>query len=570
MGFGIRALTRPVRAVCLSVATAAALSACVSAETSAPVDAPDATSGATSGENAAISRLTLSATTTDFPNDGFQYQNAATTVRAGLKGISHRYIDRVEVQELALDGIRGLATIDPLLALDQQDGIIRLRLNDLPIASLPRPVGNDPAAWADLTTDVVRIARDRSEDVHDADNERIYEALFDGMLAGLDIFSRYSGAEEARANRARRDGFGGIGIRFSKADGAVLITHVQDDGPAHAVGLKPGDMILTVNGEDITKLSLRKVAKHLRGPVGSQLTLSITRLDSDIKHPDRHISFSLYRAHVVPDTVRASVEDDILNVRVSGFNKKTSPSMHDILRNHDAGFKSGRLKGVVMDLRDNPGGLLSQSVNVADLFLDQGRIIATRGRHPDSFHDYRAGGVDLIEGKPLVILVDGDSASAAEIVASALQDLGRAVVVGSASYGKGTVQTVIRLPNDGEMTLTWSRLVSPHGYALHGLGVMPAVCATNTKDTSTDAILSADHIDGQREALAAWRAAGLIFDGRRPRLRHACPAKAFKPAKNGNKSGDLLMQLAGRVINDPALYRRAILLSEPVSTASRQ
>lgn len=499
-------------------------------------------------------------------NDNFQYRAAQATIRTGLKSIALRYINFVDMDELALDGLRGLATIDPAFKLKLEDGMIRLHLDDVNVADFARPLSRDPADWARLTTKIVRAGRRQSLELREADNERVYEALFDGMLAGLDIFSRYSGADEARANRARRDGFGGIGIRFTKSENAILVTHVQEGSPAHGVGLRPGDLILKINEEAIGALSLRKTAQRLRGPVGSPLTLSIARLDSDIERPDRLISFNLNRAHIVPETVRASIEGDILKLTVTGFNKNTSPSMHAILRKNDAAFRDGRLKGVVMDLRGNPGGLLSQSVNVADLFLNRGRIIATRGRHPDSFHDYRAGGADLIDGKPLIILVDGDSASAAEIVASALQDLGRAVVVGSSSYGKGTVQTVIRLPNDGEMTLTWSRLVSPSGYALHGLGVMPTVCATNTQIGDTQTILAPAHIDGQRQAMSAWRAAGMIFDGRRPQLRDSCPAKTFQAGKNG----DLLMQLASSVIHDPSLYQRALLQSEPINTASRR
>ena len=498
--------------------------------------------------------------------DRFQYRAAQSTVRAGLKGIAQRYINLVDMDDLALDGLRGLATIDPAFKLNMEDGMIRVNLDDVNIADFARPLNRDPADWARLTSKIIRAGRSRSAELQEADNERVYEALFDGMLAGLDIFSRYSGADEARANRARRDGFGGIGIRFTKSENAILVTHVQEASPAHGVGLRPGDLILKINHVAIGKLSLRKTAQRLRGPVGSPLTLSIARLDSDVARPDRRISFKLNRAHIVPETVRASVEGDVLKLTVTGFNRNTSPSMHTILRKNDDAFHSGRLKGVVMDLRGNPGGLLSQSVNVADLFLNRGRIIATRGRHPDSFHDYRAGDDDLIDGKPLIILVDGDSASAAEIVASALQDLGRAVVIGSSSYGKGTVQTVIRLPNDGEMTLTWSRLVSPSGYALHGLGVMPTVCATNTPVGDTQAILAPQHIDDQRLAMSAWRAAGMIFDGRRPQLRDSCPAKSFQAGKNG----DLLMQLASRVLHDPALYRRALMLSEPVNTASRR
>ena len=513
--------------------------------------------------------------------DAFAYRAAESTVREGLNNISQRYIDPVDMDELALSGLHGLITIDPSLQLEIDAGDRKIYLNrgktHLAQLNAPLPGAMDANGWARLTTDVLRTGRSHSEDLKNADNERVYEAVFDGMLSNLDIFSRYAGAEEARANRARRDGFGGIGIRFAKADDGILVTHVSADSPAFDVGLKPGDVIVRVNENQTIGAKLRNVAEMLRGPVGSPINLTITRLSSDVTAPQRTIDFSLKRAHIVPESVRVAVTEGMMVITVSSFNKNTSSAVHDALRANDQAILDGSIQGIVMDLRGNPGGLLSQAVNVADLFLEEGRIIATLGRHPDSQHDYLASGVDLASGLPLTVLVDGDSASAAEIVASALQDLGRAVVIGSASYGKGTVQTVIRLPNDGEVTLTWSRFVSPSGYAIQGLGVMPAVCASNTgpsgtpvssaqnADSLSDAILAPEHIDGGRNTMDAWRATGLVFDERRDTLRNACPAKTFKADKNG----DLLMKLAVRVIRDPALYQRAVLLSQPVSTASR-
>jgi len=560
-------LTRPLLSVVFCAAIVAALGACAGGETAnLPTEPP---TEPPPGLHESLSDVPALRATQVSPiqaiSDDFQYREAQNTIRAGLKSIAQRYIDTVLMDELAINGIHGLATIDPALALDMEDGLIRLRLADVSVADFPRPLSRDPEDWADLTTAIIRAARSQSSELRDADNERVYEAVFDGMLAGLDIYSRYAGMEQARANRARRDGFGGIGIRFTTATDAILVTHIQDESPAQRANLRQGDLILKIDTSSVTGLSLRQVAELLRGPVGSALTLSIARLDSDARNPDRHISFSLNRAHIVPETVHTSIEGDMLKLVVTSFNTETTSSVREILRKNERALKNGTLKGVVMDLRGNPGGLLSQSVNVADLFLNQGQIIATRGRHPDSFHDYRASGVDLIDGRPLVVLVDGDSASAAEIVASALQDLGRAVVVGSSSYGKGTVQTVIRLPNDGEMTLTWSRLVSPSGYALHGLGVMPTVCATNTEHEDTNAILAVGHIDGQRAAMSAWRAAGMIFDGRRPHLRDFCPAKTFQ----GDKNGDFLMKLASRILHDTSVYQHALMQSEPINTASR-
>jgi len=563
MGKRATKLTRSFATALFGVAVAALLGACAAGETS------DAIVGADSYPTSALDHLEhddLGSMPQDVDEqDDFNYGEAQATLRSGINGIAHRYIAPVHIDELSLNGIQGLATIDPAFALSMEDGMIRVRLADDYIADFPRPLSSYPENWANLTTSIIRAARKHSTELRSADNERIYEAVFDGMLAGLDIFSRYSGAEQARANRARRNGFGGIGIRFTRVKDAVLITHIQDGGPAQRVKLRRGDKILKINKTSTFALSLRKIAALFRGPVGSALTLSVARLDNDAARPERHISLNLKRAHIVPETVRAIIEGDMLKLTITSFNSKTAPNMNDILRSNAEAFENGLIKGVVMDLRGNPGGLLSQSVDVADLFLNQGRIIATRGRHPDSFHDYRAGGTDVINGRPLVVLVDGDSASAAEIVASALQDLGRAVVVGSSSYGKGTVQTVIRLPNDGEMTLTWSRLVSPSGYALHGLGVMPTVCATNTLNGDTGAVLALDHIDEQRAAISTWRAAGMIFDGRRPHLRDSCPAKSLRHDEND----DFLMKLASSVLHDPSLYLRALMQSDPINTASR-
>ncbi|HEY9163965.1 MAG TPA: S41 family peptidase [Magnetovibrio sp.] len=560
------------------------MSACAPSATLAPTLAPNQQSAVGQPTGSPDERSSTTTARQTAPDDSFDYRAAENTVREGLRSIILRYIDPIDLNDLALSALHGLSTIDPNLhlELDTTRHELQLSLRDNLLARMPTPHKLDANAWARLSSDVLFAARAHSTDLQSADNERVYEAMFDGMLSSLDVFSRYAGATEARAHRARREGFGGIGIRFTKAEDGILITHVSDKGPAMEAGVKPGDVIVRVNDDQMQGLKLRSVAELLRGPVGSLISLSVTRLGTEAGAPQRKIDFSLKRSHIVPETVRVAMDDGLMVINISSFNKNTSSTLHDILRVNAKDLRLGKIKGVVIDLRGNPGGLLSQAVNVADLFLDKGRIIATHGRHPDSHHEYSAGGVDLTGGTPLAVLIDGDSASAAEIVASALQDLGRAVVVGTTSYGKGTVQTVIRLPNDGEMTLTWSRFISPSGYAIHGLGVMPAVCATNTTvpsapgmtpgmmdDTNdeslTAAILAPEHIDAGRNAMDAWRASGLIFDGRRGTLRGTCPAKVFKPQKNG----DFLLKLAERVVTDPTVYQRAMSLSQPVNTASR-
>ena len=223
---------------------------------------------------------------------------------------------------------------------------------------------------------------------------------------------------------------------------------------------------------------------------------------------------------------------------------------------HDYG---ANLKGVILDLRDNPGGLLDQAVAVSDLFLSSGRIVSTEGRHPRSFQRYEAHGGDKLSGKPLVVMINGRSASSAEIVAAALQDLGRAVVVGTNSYGKGTVQSVFRLPNDGELTLTWSRFHAPSGYTLQDLGVLPNLCTSDARQTA-DAI-ARNLRDGRLQTaktLEAWRQEAQPNETRRQQLRASCP-------QNKDTDTDRVREteVARRVLDDTLLYSQALKLSVP-------
>jgi Periplasmic protease len=215
---------------------------------------------------------------------------------------------------------------------------------------------------------------------------------------------------------------------------------------------------------------------------------------------------------------------------------------------------------LIVDLRGNPGGLLKQSIKVADLLLTHGHIVSTRGRHPDSLHHYEAGGRDLAEGIPIVVLVDGKSASASEIVAVALQDRGRAVVVGTSSFGKGTVQTVVRLPNDGEVTLTWSRFIAPSGYALHGLGVRPVVCTSGVANGSRAAL---DRFErnkpGIRAIYASWRRSLIDEKELRKALRQACASERRKSTVE--------RRIAELILSKPHLYAQAIELTGRESQA---
>ena len=246
----------------------------------------------------------------------------------------------------------------------------------------------------------------------------------------------------------------------------------------------------------------------------------------------------MLRSYLIPDTVGESYEDGILYLAISHFNQGTADSIEGTVKELSRSL-TGRLRGIVLDLRGDPGGLLQQSVKVADLFLARGQILATRGRHPDSNQDYVAGGEDIAADLPLTILIDGDSASAAEIVAAVLQDRERAVVIGSSSYGKGTIQTVVPLPNGGELSITWSQAVPPAGGILTGKGVRPVVCTSGLYVADPDAI-----------DRALRRAAGPGEE-----------SDAGCPAERRDSAVDL--EIARRLINDDRLYA-SLLRREPL------
>jgi carboxyl-terminal processing protease len=242
------------------------------------------------------------------------------------------------------------------------------------------------------------------------------------------------------------------------------------------------DRITHVDGHPMRGLSLGDVVKRLRGRVGDTVTVTIQR--SDIVNP---FARDIIRDYIVASTVDVKIHGNILEVRLSGFNTGTVGTLRRAIVK--SAREIGKVDGVVFDLRGNPGGLLDQAISVSDLFLTRGRIISTKGRHPESNQTFDASPGEVLPGVPIVVVVNGRSASAAEIVAVALRDSGRAAIVGSSSFGKGTVQTIIRLPNHGELNITWARLYAPSGQTLDRQGLVPAIC-TNRPAKALETLIS--------------------------------------------------------------------------------
>ena len=482
----------------------------------------------------------------------FDEELVEKTLAQGFTSITERTLDRVSVADVAMEGLHGLGNIDPSLTVQRVEDMVRLSATDRIAAEYPAPDDDDVRGWARLSVTIVHEAGVISPPLMKADMEQVLEAVFDATLSKLDLFSRYHGAQEAKRLRADRNGFGGIGITFDHEARGLRIRTVLDQSPAAVAGLKPGALILRIAGMDVDSLDQAGIVERLRGPVGSEFDMVVAEADG------RQVQRTLRRSLIVPPTVSASLSDGVLLLKVSSFNQKTAEGIAGELAK--AKDQPGLpLKGVILDLRGNPGGLLDQAVAAADLFIPSGTIVQTRGRHPLSNQSYDAVEGGLGEGLPVVVLVDGKSASAAEILAGALEDSGRAIVIGTNSYGKGTVQTVVHLPNDGEITLTWSRFFTPSGYALHGLGVLPTLCTAHHDQpqigAATDYLSRASTVPHD---LTEWRRVRVEDVNSRAQLRGLCPAST-----RSDKDGDVV--LAEKLLTQPTLYQRALSLSTPPS-----
>jgi carboxyl-terminal processing protease len=318
---------------------------------------------------------------------------------------------------------------------------------------------------------------------------------------------------------------------------------VAPQSPADRAGIRPEDQIVAIDGVATAGCPRQEILHQLRGPIGSRIAVRVL-------HPGAPSprELQLNRAYVVLPTVTATRDGDIAIFRITSFNHSTTQRIAKSLA-EAMQSSGGRLAGVVLDLRGNPGGLLDQAVSLTDLFLHDGSIVGTVGRHPAS-HQYFAASGDAVAPKlPIVVLLNGGSASASEIVAAALQDAGRAVVVGSSSYGKGTVQTVLRLPNDGEMVVTWARLMTPSGYLLQRHGVVPTVCTTDLPDDAGGLEAGLQRVASPTGKLA-FSPRGKLDERAWAELRQSCPPRHGAPAVD--------LKLAERILADPKLYGAAL------------
>jgi carboxyl-terminal processing protease len=322
----------------------------------------------------------------------------------------------------------------------------------------------------DLFGDI--FERIRAGYVEEVDDKELIEAAIDGMLTSLDPHSSYLSADDAAAMRVQTSGeFGGLGIEVTQEEGWVKVVAPMDGTPADVAGVLAGDFITAVDGESVLGLTLDDAVTMMRGPVGSEIIVTIVR-----EGEPEPFDVSIIRDTIKLTAVRSRTEGNAVVLRISTFNEQTFPNLQEGIEQQieEAGGVEN-IDGIVLDLRNNPGGLLNQAIYVSDAFLDAGEIVSTRGRDPADGDRFNASPGDLAQGKPIVILINGGSASASEIVAGALQDHRRAIVVGTKSFGKGSVQTVVPLRGEGAMRLTTARYYTPSGRSIQALGISPDI-----------------------------------------------------------------------------------------------
>ena len=313
--------------------------------------------------------------------------------------------------------------------------------------------------------------RVRAEYVDPVNDRDLVENAINGMLTGLDPHSNYMNAKAFRDMQVQTRGeFGGLGIEVTQDNGYIKVISPIDDTPASRAGVKPGDVITALDGQTVQGLSLNEAVDKMRGAPNSKIVLTIHR-----DGVDQPMELSLQREVIHIQVVKERLIDNTIGyIRVTSFNEQTDAGLRHALQNLKQ--QSGdKLAGIILDLRNNPGGLLDQAVAVSNDFIDQGEIVSTRARHTEDSQRWNAKAGDLFHGLPVVALINGGSASASEIVAGALQDHRRAVLLGTRSFGKGSVQTVIPLPGNGAMRLTTARYYTPSGRSIQGLGITPDV-----------------------------------------------------------------------------------------------
>jgi carboxyl-terminal processing protease len=379
---------------------------------------------------------------------------------------------------------------------------------------------NDTTAYRQLDLFSDAFERVRANYVRPVDDHVLIDSAIEGMVSNLDPHSSYMDSKNYADMQITTKGeFGGVGIEVTMEDGLIKVISPIDGTPAAKAGMKPGDFIAAIDGNSIQGMPLNDAIDKMRGPEGSKVTLTVIRAGD--KKP---FDLTLVRAIVQVDNVRWHRDGDVGYVRMPGFNEKTADGLEHAIKDLKKQIGPG-IRGYVLDLRNNPGGLLDQAIQVSNDFLNAGEIVSTRGRHPEDTQRYDAkSGGDVTSGKPVVVLINAGTASAAEIVSGALQDHKRATVVGMVSFGKGSVQTIIPLgEGGGALRLTTARYYTPSGHSIQAQGIIPDIAVAQGDENETPKIARPSEAD-----LPGHLAGELALKKINAPIIHATPGKKYQ------------------------------------------
>ncbi len=313
--------------------------------------------------------------------------------------------------------------------------------------------------------------RIRSDYVETPNDTALIESAINGMLSSLDPHSSYMSPKSFKDMEVQTSGkFGGLGIEVTMENGALKVVSPIDDTPAARAGILAGDLIVGIDGDQVQGMTLNQAVEKMRGAINTPITLTLQR-----KGVEKPFDVKLVRDEITIQSVRSHEDGQVGYIRITQFNEQTYDGLKKAIDKIQADIGKDKVKGYIIDLRNNPGGLLDQAIAVSDTFLDQGEIVSTRGRHADETQRYNAHLGDMVDGKPVIVLVNGGSASASEIVAGALQDHRRATILGSRTFGKGSVQTIIPLGANGALRLTTARYYTPSGRSIQAKGIEPDI-----------------------------------------------------------------------------------------------
>lgn len=480
------------------------------------------------------------------PLDTALLRNVLTSA---LHFLQPRTLESHTSRTFCLWGLDGLTAIDPALSIDevqqapQKPATLRLSMAQHSLTEVSEPGENDLGAWVGIVVSAMGTAWQQSATLRTAGREALLQSFFDELFNHLDPYSRYVGPAPAIVDRSARTGSdANVGLTLSHENGAVVVSAINANGPAWAAGVNLGQHLLAVDGRSTRGQEIGTIENWLNGAAGSRISLTLADPGR------RHAVLRLTRAVVPPQTVFSYTRGHLAVLRITAFSTETAEELRQYL---DQAMQDPKLSGLVFDLRGDRGGVLQQAVTATALVLDRGVAVVTKGRDPKANHIWAVQGGDMTHGLPIAVLVDGRTASAAEIMAAALADHRRAVVIGSSTLGKGLVQSIGQMPNGGELFVTWSRVLAPLEWPLQGLGITPQICTSRGEaalEKQIEALAQGTVLD--RDAIRASRAVRYpVAVSRILDIRRNCPAAIGTDAD---------LQAAQTILQKPNDYRTAL------------